>query len=361
MPTTTLTYEDALPRVIRVIKKKEEIPEVKAEDRLLDDLGIDSLAVVELVMALEEEFDVTFPDAGTAFFAADEPWRVSHLATLVVHLERKRYPAFAKPTVPAHETVSFTQLGGRLSIVPDRLYLASGTNREGFPLYERQMDGMRVVALPNGLWMDREPVSHLAYSRFLNSTCPDSETLHAWCGAQDFRSAFFGLDKSLHGEWHPKEGLEQLPVVLVSWYGAHAYALWAHGQDWRAWESATHGDSPCYLPTASDWLYAAQGVDLTTAVCGQHVPGNTYMPTGLPLFATNARLAVSSFGLHHMAGNIWHWCSDFYGDSREVRNERGGSWVGPVELTSPNYARGRRPNLRGRCLGFRCGHRAELI
>lgn len=37
--------------------------EVKLEASFIDDLGADSLDVVELVMALEEEFDVEIPDA----------------------------------------------------------------------------------------------------------------------------------------------------------------------------------------------------------------------------------------------------------------------------------------------------------
>ena len=39
---------------------KEE--EVKAEASFVDDLGADSLDTVELVMALEEEFDTEIPD-----------------------------------------------------------------------------------------------------------------------------------------------------------------------------------------------------------------------------------------------------------------------------------------------------------
>jgi acyl carrier protein len=39
---------------------KEE--DVKPESSFVDDLGADSLDTVELVMALEEEFDTTIPD-----------------------------------------------------------------------------------------------------------------------------------------------------------------------------------------------------------------------------------------------------------------------------------------------------------
>jgi acyl carrier protein len=36
--------------------------EVRSQARFTDDLGADSLDVVELVMALEEEFDIEIPD-----------------------------------------------------------------------------------------------------------------------------------------------------------------------------------------------------------------------------------------------------------------------------------------------------------
>lgn len=43
-----------------------EVSEIKEESRIQEDLGADSLSVMEIVMALEEEFDVEIPDAVTA-------------------------------------------------------------------------------------------------------------------------------------------------------------------------------------------------------------------------------------------------------------------------------------------------------
>lgn len=36
--------------------------EITLESSFIDDLGADSLDIVELIMALEEEFDIEFPD-----------------------------------------------------------------------------------------------------------------------------------------------------------------------------------------------------------------------------------------------------------------------------------------------------------
>ena len=40
----------------------KDLAEIKNESSFQDDLGADSLDVVELVMALEEAFDITIPD-----------------------------------------------------------------------------------------------------------------------------------------------------------------------------------------------------------------------------------------------------------------------------------------------------------
>ena len=39
-----------------------DIAEIASESKILDDLGADSLDVVELVMTLEDEFDIEVPD-----------------------------------------------------------------------------------------------------------------------------------------------------------------------------------------------------------------------------------------------------------------------------------------------------------
>ena len=51
-------------RIVEIIANQLGIEEedITAEASVIDDLGADSLDVVELVMALEEEFDLEIPD-----------------------------------------------------------------------------------------------------------------------------------------------------------------------------------------------------------------------------------------------------------------------------------------------------------
>ncbi len=47
--------------IVEQLGVEEDI--VKSEASFIDDLGADSLDIVELIMALEEEFDIEIPDA----------------------------------------------------------------------------------------------------------------------------------------------------------------------------------------------------------------------------------------------------------------------------------------------------------
>lgn len=56
--------ENVEPRVKKIVAEQLGVneAEVKSESSFVDDLGADSLDTVELVMALEEEFDCEIPD-----------------------------------------------------------------------------------------------------------------------------------------------------------------------------------------------------------------------------------------------------------------------------------------------------------
>jgi acyl carrier protein len=51
-------------RIVQIIAKQLGIEEadVNEQSSVVEDLGADSLDVVELIMALEEEFDIEIPD-----------------------------------------------------------------------------------------------------------------------------------------------------------------------------------------------------------------------------------------------------------------------------------------------------------
>ncbi len=119
------------------------------------------------------------------------------------------------------------------------------------------------------------------------------------------------------------------------------------------------------LPSEAQWEYAAHGPEerrspwddkeaAESPRVARHVAGAAYTVETLPAAEVSERLGMSSFGLHHMAGNVWQWCRDWYradfyrrpeavapdaqnAEATGVRSERGGSWVGPAELARPTY------------------------
>jgi acyl carrier protein len=55
---------EVLDRIVKVVSEELAISEdeITEDASFIDDLGADSLDVVELIMALEEEFDIEIPD-----------------------------------------------------------------------------------------------------------------------------------------------------------------------------------------------------------------------------------------------------------------------------------------------------------
>ncbi len=409
----TLTLDEIQDRVCRIASDQLgiSITDCRLESRLLEDLHFDSLDMIELLMELEEHFSVTLPDDAPhpsykAVFTRS-PFRLRDLAELV-YLQRHTLPpqrrrAARRQAAPVSTTVPFTQLGGRL--LPGEITPATLLEKTHGAELRRRTDGMRCVRIPTATvaiggdfeWscaderpqhavhldsfvIDAEPVSTTAYARFLNSISGVGEaTLREWfvLDPHDRRHEHALLD-CVAGAWRPRAGTEQLPMMLVSWYGASAYSAWANLRDWRAYGEAAHS----LLPSEAQWEYAARGAQprafpwgdepaADRAHAGVHSRGASYALDTLPLLPTHARSGMSPFELHHMAGNVWQWCCDAYDpefyrsaaatrpnpvnlDDSGLRAERGGSWVGPLDLARSSYRRGRAPRARGRCLGFRC-------
>lgn len=78
--------QDVKERVIRIIAEQALIdPNDVSMDQTLEDLSLDSMALVEAIFAIEEEFDLTVP------FNANEPnkseFDISSVATMVAAVE----------------------------------------------------------------------------------------------------------------------------------------------------------------------------------------------------------------------------------------------------------------------------------
>lgn len=60
----SLTYESVYEKVAKIAVEELDVEEsaIKKESNFQEDLGADSLALVEIIMKLEEEFEIEIPD-----------------------------------------------------------------------------------------------------------------------------------------------------------------------------------------------------------------------------------------------------------------------------------------------------------
>ena len=78
---------DILERVKKIVVEQLEVDadEVRPESSFTNDLGADSLDTVELVMALEEEFEIEIPDEAAQ--------QIDTVGKAVAHIAEKLEPA----------------------------------------------------------------------------------------------------------------------------------------------------------------------------------------------------------------------------------------------------------------------------
>ncbi|WP_372365182.1 formylglycine-generating enzyme family protein [Candidatus Uabimicrobium sp. HlEnr_7] len=416
--------EQKVKRVIAEVLDCES-EKILSSDLLLEDLGLDSLLGLELLSQLEKQFKISVSE------------KIFTTTGLSVHSLTKKLQNILTPTLkhecwPTLKVVNEVSQQTQLPICSDfedtlNIYQHEGNNDAGYSVYRRKKDNMSCVLIPHenvvigsehhsamddekpihnvkieSFLIDIEPITNWSFARFLNyiDNIPKL-VIEDWCGEvkKGTRHGAFGLHyKKL---WKPISSTESKPVVMVSWYGANAYSLWANGYDWRYYKGngeihdelktiGSQGTEPkntnmySYLPSEVQWEYAARGKhtqeypwgnssptpELTCA--SQHDLKSTYNTAAdYKCVNVSVPLGVSPFGVYHMAGNVWNWCRDWYDENfyknslstnlnaqnhryTGIRSERGGSWVGSASLLRSSYRRGRSPYARGRCLGFRC-------
>ena len=262
----------------------------------------------------------------------------------------------------------------------------------------RPADGMMMVYVPEGeftmgsnngdsdeqpvhtvyldaYWIDQTEVTNAMFTLFVERTGYQTD-------AEGIGSSYVfdgtNWNDVSGADWqHPQgpssglAGLNDHPVVHVSWNDAEVYCGWAGVR----------------LPSEAEWEKAARGTDGRTYPWGnQSLAGNLLNFADINLNVDWADRNVddgyqftapvgsypagaSPYGALDMAGNVWEWVEDWYGEtyysqspesnptgpaSGQYRVLRGGSWVSyGVDLRSA-YRYWGGPDLRNYVIGFRC-------
>ena len=208
----------------------------------------------------------------------------------------------------------------------------------------------------NAFWMQNYEVTNREFAEFLNifgnQQSTDGDT---WLKEDG---------KNLHiyfngGTWHVEKGYEDFPVVQVNWYGATEYCDYIGGR----------------LPTEAEWEKAARGgLEDTiypwgnqTSVCTPRAINGAQSDKCDGGIRPVGSFTPNRYGLYDMAGNLWEWISDWYGenyysvspyenplgpDYGERRTCRGGAWDSwYLEVATRNFCG---PQAHADYLGFRC-------
>jgi len=158
-------------------------------------------------------------------------------------------------------------------------------------------------------------------------------------------------------------GRGKQPVSNVSWYDATAFAEWMG----------------CRLPTEAEWEYAARAGTNTPFYTGNCLSSDQANYNGNYPYADCSKgisrkrpvpvgsFAPNAYGLYDMHGNIWEWCSDWYGEyptsaqtnpkgpiTGTHKINRGGGWYDPAWRCRSAYrGGGDPPGNRGTGISFR--------
>ncbi|RZM27420.1 MAG: carbohydrate-binding protein [Pedobacter sp.] len=193
----------------------------------------------------------------------------------------------------------------------------------------------------NGFQITKYEITNKQYAFFLNKKqVPSSGILNGKklvnVGDEALLVAFED------GEWKVKNGMENYPIVMVSYFGAVEFAKWSGGR----------------LPKLSEWTYAASGADKSRHF--EFAGSNSINSVAWYKDNSNGHLHpvgkknANEIGIFDMSGNAWEWClNDEIKDNNEFCLHMGGSWYAGQAAGRISARYGNSPTHFSNSVGFR--------
>lgn len=208
-------------------------------------------------------------------------------------------------------------------------------------------------------YLSATEVTNTQYCKFLNDWGNQEEEGCSWLYLYGNMFAQCLIEEK-DGKYYPKSGYGNHPVMYVNWYGAVAFCLWLSEKT----------EDEYRLPTEAEWEYAARSggkednryagtddLEQLYLYCNyadaNYVEvfgdvydfGNKEHDDGFVRTAPVGNYRPNILGLYDMSGNVWEWCSDWYGSDyynsspinnpkgpetgdNDFRVVRGGCWIG---------------------------------
>lgn len=234
---------------------------------------------------------------------------------------------------------------------------------KSYDLQTKAMKAMTTVTVPEGAFVmgsdsgewDEAPVRNITLTEFQIFKNEVTNQEYSQCvEAKKCKSPYVNNLNKIQ-KYYGDPYYNDYPVVNLTWQQASDYCQWIGGS----------------LPTEAQWEKAARGEYGRVYPWGNDLPNRTYANydsnIGDISKVGSFENGMSRFGAMDMAGNVWEWVQDRYGnyDAGNLKNPsgpnsgserviRGGSWGSDAESIRSSNRFSTSPDRFYANLGFRC-------
>jgi formylglycine-generating enzyme required for sulfatase activity len=198
-------------------------------------------------------------------------------------------------------------------------------------------------------WIARYPITNAQFDAFIRD------------GGYADERWWQGLDRRYEAPEAPFWAISNHPRETVSWFEAMAFCTWL----------SERLGYPITLPSEEQWERTARGADVREYPWGEGYRAGYANINELYVNAGQHHLdrtspvgiypqAASPEGVLDLAGNVWEWCLNEYGDPQRIQREggesrvvRGGSWINNRAYTRAGRRNFDHPGNRDGGNGFR--------